>query len=154
MSTAARAGVQSISENNGVPLIYSGPYQPSYATPGSSGFDLRSYSPTFELEPGDTCKVSTGLSFKIPDGFEIQIRPRSGLASKGIVAVFGTVDSDYRGEILVNLHNQSDKPFVVETNDRIAQAVLAPVWQARFIEGEVLEDTERGSGGFGSTGYN
>lgn len=106
-----------------------------------------------ELTPGETRKIPTGLKFKIPAGYEIQIRPRSGLASQGIVAQFGTVDSDYRGEVSVILHNQSDTHHLVQHGDRIAQGVLAPVTRAYFVEGTVEEDTARGSGGFGSTGH-
>jgi dUTP pyrophosphatase len=105
-----------------------------------------------EIEPGDTVRIPTGLKFKIPYGYELQIRPRSGLASRGIVAQFGTVDSDYRGFVDVILHNNSNQEIAVEHGDRIAQAVLAPVIRAVFVQGEVTDDTARGSGGFGSTG--
>lgn len=149
-------------------VIVEGPYTPEYATDGSAGFDLRySFSPLgeetwmewleevytqLELAPGQTLKIPTGLKFKIPYGSEIQIRPRSGLASMGIVAQFGTVDSDYRGEVSVILHNQSNTHHLVQHGDRIAQGVLAPVTRAYFVEGRVTADTSRGEGGFGSTG--
>ncbi len=144
-----------------VPLIVSGPYTPEYATDGSAAFDLRYWGTymawldkmkSVEIEPGDTVRIPTGLKFKIPYGYELQIRPRSGLASRGIVAQFGTVDSDYRGFVDVILHNNSNQEIAVEHGDRIAQAVLAPVIRAVFVQGEVTDDTARGSGGFGSTG--
>lgn len=141
-------------------IIVEGPYTPEYATAWASGFDLRYWDDLgvetgynrIELAPGETLKFPTGLKFKTPHGYEIQIRPRSGLASKGIVALFGTVDSDYRGEVSVILHNQSEHYHLVQHGDRIAQGVLAPVTRAYFVEGSVTDDTVRGSGGFGSTG--
>ena len=120
--------------------------------------DLRAAVPDLEpltLEPGARAMVPTGLSFAIPLGFEVQIRPRSGLAAKhGLTCLNtpGTIDSDYRGEIKVILINLDDKPFVIERGERIAQMVLAPVTQAAWEEVAILDETSRGTGGFGSTG--
>ena len=131
---------------------------PAYETPGSAGMDLRAAVPDLEpltLEPGARAMVPTGLSFAIPLGFEVQIRPRSGLAAKhGLTCLNtpGTIDSDYRGEIKVILINLDDKPFVIERGERIAQMVLAPVTQAAWEEVASLDETSRGTGGFGSTG--
>jgi dUTP pyrophosphatase len=99
--------------------------------------------------------VATGFAFAIPDGYEVQVRPRSGLALKhGITCLNtpGTIDSDYRGEVKVILANLGDEDFVINTGDRIAQIVVAPVTQGVMVEVEALDDTERGTGGFGSTG--
>ena len=107
------------------------------------------------LPPGGRASVPTGLSLAIPEGYEGQVRPRSGLAMKHGVTVLnapGTIDSDYRGELCVLLINHGDTPFVVERGARIAQLVLAPVVQARLLRVEALDDTARGAGGFGSTG--
>ena len=99
------------------------------------------------------CKLRTGIACDIPSGWELQVRPRSGLAAKkGVVAAFGTVDMGYRGEIGVTLFNHSDKPVSVAAGDRIAQIVLAPVFRANPVETQTLSETERGEGGFGSTG--
>lgn len=131
---------------------------PAYETPGSAGMDLRAAVPDLEpltLDPGARAMVPTGLSFAIPFGFEVQIRPRSGLAAKhGLTCLNtpGTIDSDYRGEIKVILINLGDKPFVIERGERIAQMVLAPVTQAVWEEVAILDGTSRGTGGFGSTG--
>ena len=133
---------------------------PEYATSGSSGFDLRANldSPV-TVHPHGVRIIPTGLYFEIPDNFEIQVRPRSGLAAKNGVTVLnspGTVDADYRGEVKVILINHSDNAFVVNHGDRIAQAVIASVIGKNFIKLEKVdnidENTERGSGGFGSTG--
>lgn len=137
------------------PVIISGPYTPEYATDGASGFDLESWNEEHsghEVGPGETLKIPTGLRMALPRGYEMQIRPRSGLSSRGIMVQFGTVDSDYRGELMVIVHNATDKPFLIEHGDRIAQGVIAPVTRAVFAKGEVTEDTQRGAGGFGSTG--
>ncbi len=129
---------------------------PKYETIGSSGMDLAANIKTdVNIEPGKTKIIPTGLAVTIPKGFEIQIRPRSGLAAKNSITVLnapGTIDSDYRGEIKVILTNLGDKAFVVEKGLRIAQMVLCPVVQARIDEVENLNKTDRGSGGFGSTG--
>jgi dUTP pyrophosphatase len=107
------------------------------------------------LEPGKRHAVATGFALAIPDGYEVQVRPRSGLALKhGITCLNtpGTIDSDYRGEVKVILANLGDAPFEVVRGERIAQLVPAPVLRARLVETEMLDDTERGAGGFGSTG--
>ena len=131
---------------------------PSYQTTGSAGMDLAAAvaeDAPLSLAPGARALVPTGLAFAIPHGFELQLRPRSGLAHKHGVTVLntpGTVDSDYRGEVQVILINHGDVPFTIARGDRIAQAVIAPVVQAVIGEVQTLEDTARGSGGFGSTG--
>jgi dUTP pyrophosphatase len=133
---------------------------PEYATAGSSGFDLRANleSPV-TIPPHGIKIIPTGLYFEIPENFEIQVRPRSGLAAKNGVTVLntpGTVDSDYRGEIKVILINHSEVGFFVNHGDRIAQAVIASVIGKNFVKlnkvNNIDENTERGSGGFGSTG--
>jgi dUTP pyrophosphatase len=129
---------------------------PKYETSGSSGLDLvANINSDLDLLPGKSAIIPTGLSVAIPNSFEIQIRPRSGLAAKQKITVLntpGTVDSDYRGEIKVILINLGEKNFKVEKGSRIAQMVLCPVKQAELIEVESLEETTRGKGGFGSTG--
>jgi dUTP pyrophosphatase len=127
---------------------------PAYATPGSSGLDIRA-SEAVVIKPGDHHAVTTGLFVEIPEGYEAQIRPRSGLAFKNGVTVLnapGTIDSDYRGEIKVILVNLGDVNFSVEPGDRIAQMVIAPVTRAELVRVEGLNDTQRSDGGFGSTG--
>lgn len=127
---------------------------PAYATPGSSGLDIRA-NESVSIKPGDHHAVTTGLFVEIPEGYEAQIRPRSGLAFKNGVTVLnapGTIDSDYRGEIKVILVNLGDVNFVVEPGDRIAQMVIAPVTRAEMVRVEELNDTQRAGGGFGSTG--
>jgi dUTP pyrophosphatase len=129
---------------------------PKYETEGSSGLDLAAcVDKNIEIKPGKSEIIPTGLAVSIPQNFEIQIRPRSGLAAKSQISVLntpGTIDSDYRGELKVILINLSGKSFIVEKGLRIAQMVLCPVIKAKFKEVESLEDTKRGSGGFGSTG--
>ena len=129
---------------------------PKYETFGSSGMDLTaSIESSIEIEVGKTAIIPTGISLSIPNGFEIQIRPRSGLAAKNQITVLntpGTIDADYRGEIKVILINLSDKRFIVEKGARIAQMVLCPINKAVLREVESLDETGRGSGGFGSTG--
>ena len=129
---------------------------PSYETAGSAGADLRAHiSSPVTIQSGERKLIPTGLYPEIPTGYEIQVRPRSGLSVKRGITVLntpGTVDSDYRGEICVNIINLSDEIFVVNDGDRIAQAVVAPVVQALFEETDELSGTERGEGGFGSTG--
>ena len=129
---------------------------PKYETDGSSGLDLAAYTDKqIKILPGKSEIISTGLAVAIPKNFEIQIRPRSGLAAKSQISVLntpGTIDADYRGELKVILINLSDKVFVVEKGLRIAQMVLCPVVKATLKEVTNLENTERGSGGFGSTG--
>lgn len=127
---------------------------PKYETTGSVGMDLRSQC-SFYLEPGDRVAVPTGLAFEIPEGFEAQIRPRSGLAVKKGVTVInapGTIDQDYRGEVCVPIVNHGDETVRIDIGDRIAQIVFAPVARAELEEVEELTDTKRGTGGFGSTG--
>ena len=129
---------------------------PKYETDGSSGLDLAANTDKqIKILPGKSEIISTGLAVAIPKNFEIQIRPRSGLAAKSQISVLntpGTIDADYRGELKVILINLSDKVFVVEKGLRIAQMVLCPVVKATLKEVTELENTERGSGGFGSTG--
>ncbi len=140
-----------------VKIINHSPYpMPAYATPQSAGVDLRAHIPAnITIAPLQRVIVPTGLHMQIPAGFEGQVRPRSGLAAKHGITVLntpGTIDSDYRGEIKVILVNLSDKAFDIEPGERIAQMVFARHEQAVFIEAESLEESERGDGGFGSTG--
>jgi dUTP pyrophosphatase len=129
---------------------------PKYETDGSSGFDVAAFiEKNIEIKPGKSKIIPTGLAVAIPKNFEIQIRPRSGLAAKNQISILntpGTIDADYRGELKVILINLSDKNFIVEKGLRIAQMVLCPVVKAKLKEVEALDDTKRGSGGFGSTG--
>ncbi|MFW2541304.1 dUTP diphosphatase [Primorskyibacter sp. 2E107] len=131
---------------------------PNYATPGAAGADVRANLPdrgTVTLTPGARALVPTGLRLAIPDGFEVQLRPRSGLALKHGITLPnapGTIDADYRGPLGVIVMNAGEDDFVITHGDRIAQMVVAPVVQARFAATDVLPDTPRGSGGFGSTG--
>jgi dUTP pyrophosphatase len=132
---------------------------PAYETAQAAGMDLRAAVPADEpliLRPGDRHAVPTGLAFALPEGFEAQVRPRSGLAIRNGVTCLnspGTVDADYRGEVKVILANLGEEDFTIRRGDRIAQLVIAPVVQARWREVERLEDTVRGAGGFGSTGH-
>ena len=129
---------------------------PSYKTDGASGMDLMAYiDKSIELKPGESCLVPTGLSVAFPKEYEIQIRPRSGLAAKSNISVLntpGTIDSDYRGEIKVILFNHCNKSFKINNYDRIAQMILTPVIKMDLKETNELPDTIRGAGGFGSTG--
>ena len=127
---------------------------PKYATTGSAGMDILS-AEDVTLRSGGRHAVATGLSVAIPEGYEIQVRPRSGLAFKHGITVPntpGTIDSDYRGELKVLLINHGEESFAIERGDRIAQIVIAPVTQAAWEEVEELDTTVRGGGGFGSTG--
>lgn len=127
---------------------------PSYATPGAAGMDVVS-AEDVDLAPGQRHAVATGFRVAIPEGFEIQVRPRSGLAFKHGISVPntpGTIDSDYRGELKILLINHGSEPFAVRRGERIAQLVPAAVTRAAFEEVEELCETERGAGGFGSTG--
>lgn len=127
---------------------------PKYQTAGAAGVDLCSVEDV-TIGEGDKALVATGLSMAIPHGWEGQVRPRSGLAAKSALTVLnspGTIDSDYRGEVKVILINHGHGVFHVRKGDRIAQMVFAPVAQAEFAEVETLESTDRGAGGFGSTG--
>jgi dUTP pyrophosphatase len=129
---------------------------PKYETDGSSGMDLAANVETnVELKPGQSAIIPTGLAVSIPESYEIQIRPRSGLAAKNQISVLntpGTIDADYRGELKVILINLGKKNFKIENGLRIAQMVLCPVIKASIKEVDQLEETERGVGGFGSTG--
>ena len=130
---------------------------PSYETSSSAGLDLRAYLPdgNIKLNPKETKLLGTGLYFEIPEGFEVQIRPRSGLALKNGVSVLnspGTIDADYRGEIKILLINHGSQPFIVENKMRIAQMVVARYERIEFEVAKNLSDSKRGSGGFGSTG--
>ena len=127
---------------------------PAYATQGAAGMDVLAAEDVV-LAPGARHAVATGLALAIPPGFEIQVRPRSGLALKHGITVPntpGTIDSDYRGELKVILINHGSEPFAVRRGDRVAQLVLAPVTQATWLEVDELDETVRGEGGFGSTG--
>ena len=129
---------------------------PKYETSGSSGMDLAAYiDSNINIDPGRTAIIPTGLALSIPKGFEVQIRPRSGLAAKQKISVLntpGTIDADYRGEIKIILINLGQETFKVEKGLRIAQMVVCPVVQAQLKEVDDLNETERGKGGFGSTG--
>lgn len=129
---------------------------PTYKTEGSSGVDLMAFiNKPIKLVPGTSCLVPTGLSIAIPKDCEVQIRPRSGLAAKSNITVLntpGTIDSDYRGELKIILFNHSKKEFIINNKDRIAQMVILPILKFDFEETDKLQDTIRGSGGFGSTG--
>jgi len=127
---------------------------PTYATSGAAGMDICA-AESLTLRTGKRHAVATGFAFAIPDGYEVQVRPRSGLALKhGITCLNtpGTIDSDYRGEVKVILANLGDEDFIINTGDRIAQIVVAPVTHGMMIEVDALDDTDRGTGGFGSTG--
>jgi dUTP pyrophosphatase len=129
---------------------------PAYKTSGASGMDLMAFiDKPLIVPPKSSCLVPTGLSLAFSDSYEIQIRPRSGLAVKNNITVLntpGTIDSDYRGEIKIILFNHGDEDFVINNNDRVAQMVLTPVIKIDLEENENLPDTIRSTGGFGSTG--
>ncbi|MCC2680167.1 MAG: deoxyuridine 5-triphosphate nucleotidohydrolase [Pseudobdellovibrio sp.] len=130
---------------------------PAYQSPGASGFDVRAQleGKSVILKKGERALVPTGLSFEIPVGYEIQARPRSGWAAKQGLTVLntpGTIDADYRGEVKVILVNLGQEDVVIQDQDRCAQFVIAPIYQAKFELVEALGETERGAGGFGSTG--
>ena len=129
---------------------------PSYKTSGASGMDLMAFiDKPINLAPKSSCLVPTGLSLAFPDDCEIQIRPRSGLAAKNNISVLntpGTIDSDYRGEIKVILFNHGNEKFIINNKDRIAQMILIPVHKMDLEEVDILPETIRGKGGFGSTG--
>ena len=129
---------------------------PSYKTNGASGMDLIAFiKKPIKILPGETNLVPTGISIAIPEGYEIQIRPRSGLAAKNQITVLntpGTIDSDYRGELKIILINHGKKEFIINNNDRVAQMVLTPVSKIELKEVDMLTNTDRGKGGFGSTG--
>ncbi len=131
---------------------------PAYQSAGAAGFDIRAAVAAdgpVTLAAGERALVPSGFSIAVHDGFELQVRPRSGLAMRHGVTVLnapGTVDSDYRGEVMVLLVNLGGEPFRIERGERIAQGVLAPVARAELVEAQTLPDTARGAGGFGSTG--
>ena len=129
---------------------------PSYKTNGASGMDLMAFTEKpINLEPGKSCLVSTGLSVAFPEEYEIQIRPRSGLAAKSNISVLntpGTIDSDYRGELKIILFNHGTKKFIINNNDRVAQMVFTPIIKMELEETNELPESIRGEGGFGSTG--
>ena len=140
-------GLKRLEHGRGLPL-------PSYATPGAAGLDVVA-AEDVTLAPGERHAVATGFAIAIPEGYEVQVRPRSGLALKhGITCLNtpGTIDSDYRGEVKVILANLGTEPFEVRRGERIAQLVPAPVQRAAFREVDDLDSTGRGAGGFGSTG--
>ncbi len=140
-------GLKRLAHGEGLPL-------PAYASSGAAGLDVVA-AESLVLQPGARHAVATGFSIAIPPGYEVQVRPRSGLALKyGITCLNtpGTIDSDYRGEVKVILANLGTEPFEVLRGERIAQLVPAPVLRACFSETEDLDATERGAGGFGSTG--
>ena len=142
-----RVEIRRLPNSEGLPL-------PAYETAGAAGMDLRA-AEAMTLKPGARCLMPTGLSIALPQGFEAQVRPRSGLAVKHGVTVLnspGTIDSDYRGEVKVPLINHGQEDFIIARGDRIAQMVIAPVTRIGWAEVEVLDDTARGAGGFGSSG--
>lgn len=145
--------VKVLEHGRGLPL-------PHYASDGAAGMDLRAATPeaeAVELAPGERRMIPTGIAIALPEGFEAQVRPRSGLAARhGITCLNspGTVDSDYRGEINVILINHGQEPFRIARGDRIAQLVVAPVARAVWRAAEDLEETARGAAGFGSSGVN
>jgi dUTP pyrophosphatase len=136
--------------------LNSGVKMPSYKTIGASGMDLMAFiNSPIKLSPKTSCLVPTGLSVAFSDNYEIQIRPRSGLAAKSNISVLntpGTIDSDYRGEIKIILFNHGSKEFVINNNDRIAQMILAPIHKMDIEEVDNLPDSIRDKDGFGSTG--
>ena len=149
MSVSIR--IQRLGHGEGLPL-------PAYETPGAAGMDVRAAVPDQDpvtIRPGARALVPTGLKIAVPEGYEAQVRPRSGLAIRqGITCLNtpGTVDSDYRGEVKVILINLGEEDAVIRRGDRIAQLVICPVVQASWVESEALDETTRGAGGFGSTG--
>ena len=136
-------------EFNKIPL-------PSYSTSGSAGMDIRAaIKEPVKLKPMEVKMIATNLSVEIPEGFEIQVRPRSGLAAKhgiGILNSPGTIDSDYRGEVKIILINFSKEDFTIQPGDRIAQIILSKVYRAKLEETKELNNSKRGEGGFGHTG--
>ena len=149
MTNKIDVAVMKLPSAEGLPL-------PAYATSGSAGLDLAAaVSDPITIAPGGRAMVPTGLAIALPEGFEAQVRPRSGLAARSGVTVLntpGTIDADYRGEIQVILANFGDQPFKVSRGERIAQLVVAPVTQLAWQATDRLPETARGAGGFGSTG--
>ena len=136
--------------------VADGAVVPEYKTSGAAGADVCAFlKEPVVLKPGKYAMISTGLAFAIPQGYEVQVRPRSGLAAKNGVTVLntpGTIDSDYRGEVKVILINLGENDFTINNGDRIAQLIVAPVTLGAFQPVASLDETERGKGGFGSTG--
>lgn len=149
MKAEPEVAVLRLPHGEGLPL-------PSFATAGAAGADLfAAVTADLVIPPMERAAVPTGIALAIPPGFEGQVRPRSGLALRSGVTLAnapGTIDSDYRGEVMVLLVNLGNQPFVVRRGDRMAQLVIAPVVRPRFAVRESLPDSERGAGGFGSTG--
>jgi dUTP pyrophosphatase len=139
-----------------IPAQFPEAFEPRYQTSGSAGADLRAcIDEPLTIRPGQTAVVPTGVRLAIPEGYEGQVRPRSGLARRQTVTLVnspGTVDSDYRGEIQVLLINLGHEPYTVQVGERVAQLVVCPCLRAEFLWREELEASERGDGGFGSTG--
>jgi dUTP pyrophosphatase len=147
MTDPIRIGIKRLPNGGGLPV-------PTYASTGAAGMDVVA-AESLRLAPGARHAVATGFAIAIPEGYEVQVRPRSGLALKHGVTCLntpGTIDQDYRGEVKVILANLGDEPFEIARGDRIAQLVPAPVQRATLDEVDELDDTDRGSGGFGSTG--
>jgi len=139
--------IKRLNHGAGLPL-------PEYATSGAAGMDICA-AESMTLRVGRRHAVATGFAFAIPEGYEVQVRPRSGLALKNGITCLntpGTIDSDYRGEVKVILANLGEDDFMINKGDRIAQLVVAPVTKAAMVEVESIDDTTRGTGGFGSTG--
>lgn len=151
MSDAPTVRIQRLPHGEGLDL-------PSYATEHAAGADLRAaVSEEVIIQPGERALIPTGIAMALPDGFEAQIRPRSGLALKHGITVLntpGTIDADYRGEVGIILINHGDLPFHIHRGDRIAQMIIAPFVQAAWQESDTLSETDRGAGGFGSSGKN
>jgi dUTP pyrophosphatase len=146
-SPKVEVSIKRLNHGAGLPL-------PGYATAGAAGMDVCA-AETLNLRAGKRHAVATGFAFAIPDGFEVQVRPRSGLALKhGITCLNtpGTIDSDYRGEVKVILANLGEEDFQITKGDRIAQLVVSPVTHANMVEVDDIDETARGAGGFGSTG--
>lgn len=143
-----------------VKVLLEGGQLPEYKNPGDAGADVRvvpnpkTPDGSYPVFVGQTVMLSLGFRMALPEGWEMQVRSRSGLAKKGLVVANapGTIDSGYRGPCMVLLHNQSQKPIRIEANERVAQFVLKRAPQANFVQAECLDDTVRGDGGFGSTG--
>ena len=151
MSQTIQVDIQQLPHGEGLPL-------PAYQSAHAAGLDLLAAVPESApllLEPGRRALVPTGLAIALPEGLEAQVRPRSGLAARHGITVLnspGTIDADYRGEIQVILINHGQQPFTIRRGERIAQMVIAPVVQAKLVPTVTLSETDRGSGGFGSTG--
>lgn len=142
-----KVGIRRLVNGEGLPL-------PAYETAGAAGMDLRA-AEAIALKPGARCLMPTGLAIALPQGFEAQVRPRSGLAVKHGITVLnspGTIDCDYRGEVKVPLINHGQDDFIILRGDSIAQMVIAPVTRISWAEAETLDETARGAGGFGSSG--